>query len=277
VTSPQTAHVAVRRVAPVGSFVAALEMLSQHRRFGKDDLLGPQWDAFRTKTATRHPRLARALTSRAVPVAAYALQAGASAATFLWPRNRVVQAVGGAALASMRGTQRRWSPLGGDGADEMQNVINVVLAATALIDDRDKGVDLAMRALALETTMAYVASGVVKAVSPVWLKGDAFAGIIRTRNYGDQRIHRVVAKYPALSKAVSWGTIAAELGFPLVFVLPRPAARAYLAAMAGFHLGIGQFMGLNRFVLAFCATHPAVDYVLDQRATARAARRKALP
>jgi hypothetical protein len=34
--------------------------------------------------------------------------------------------------------------------------------------------------------------------------------------------------------------------------------------MTLFHLGIGQFMGLNRFVLAFGATHPALLYVFAQ-------------
>jgi hypothetical protein len=122
-----------------------------------------------------------------------------------------------------------------------------------------------MRTLALETSLSYVASGMVKAVSPVWLKGEAVGGIMRTRSYGDPRAHRLVTRFPVISTALSWGTIAAECGFPLIYLLPKPAARGYLAIMTGFHLGIGAFMGLNRFFLAFGATHPAIHYVLSQR------------
>ncbi|NUT45828.1 MAG: hypothetical protein HOV94_00715 [Saccharothrix sp.] len=272
-TNPDQALVAVRRIASFGTFVAALEMLSKHERFGKGDLLGAQWDTYRPGFATRHPRAARVLSSKAVPIAGYAVQAAVSAATFAWPRNRALQAVGGTVLALLRTGQQQWNTFGGDGADDMQQVVNVVLASTALVRDRGKGTDLAMRALTLETTLAYVASGLVKAVSPVWLKGDAVAGVMRTKAYGDPRVSRLLTKYPALSKAVSWGTIASELGFPLVFVLPRPAARLYLLSMAAFHAGIGQFMGLNRFLVAFGATHPAVDYVLARRAAARAGER----
>jgi hypothetical protein len=257
--------VAVRRIASLGSFVSAVEMLSQRHKFGEGDLLGAQLANTRPRFAKRFPRLTRALSSPAAPVAGYALQAGVSAATFLWPRHRGLQLAGAATLASLQSVQRFRTPFGGDGADQMQQAINTVLASTALIRNRDRGDDLAMRALALETTISYTASGLVKAVSPVWLKGEAITGVMRTRNYGDQRVFRLVARYPAISKAVSWGTIAVETCFPLVYVLPRPAARAYLVSMSAFHVGIGQFMGLNRFLTAFGATHPAIDYVLAQR------------
>lgn len=257
--------VAVRRIASLGSFVAALEMLSQRKKFASGDLLSAQIDNVHPRFAKRFPRLTRVLSSEAAPVVTYGLQAGVSAATFLWPRNRRLQLAGSATLASLQAFHRFRTPFGGDGADQMQQVINGVLASTALIKNRERGNDLAMRALALETTIAYAASGVVKAVSPVWLKGDAFAGVIRTKNYGDERVFRVVARYPAASTAVSWATIAAEVCFPLVYVLPLPVARAYLASMSAFHVGIGQFMGLNRFLTAFGATHPAINYVLTQR------------
>jgi hypothetical protein len=260
-----SAPVAVRRIASLGSFVAAVEMLSQHKRFGSGDLLSAQIESTHPGFAQRFPRLTKALSHKATPLAGYALQAGVSAATFLWPRNRGLQLAGAAALASLQTAQRFRTPFGGDGADQMQQAINGVLASTALIKDRERADDLAMRTLALETTIAYTASGLVKAVSPVWLKGDAFAGVMRTRNHGDERVFRLVARYPALSTVVSWGTIVAETCFPLVYVLPLPAARAYLASMSAFHVGIGQLMGLNRFLPAFGATHPAVHYVLTRR------------
>ncbi|WP_240167651.1 hypothetical protein [Streptomyces noursei] len=218
----------------------------------------------RPKFAKRFPRLTRVLSSKKAAVALYGVQAGASAATLIWGHKRAVRTTGSAVLAVTGAAGRLHTPFGGDGADQLQQVVNVVLASTGTFKDGEKARDVAMRALALETTISYVASGVVKLVSPVWLSGEAFSGVIRTHNYGDPHLFQLVHKYPLLGKLITWGTVAAEVGFPLVFVLPKPAARAWLGSMSLFHLGIGQFMGLNRFVLAFGATHPAILYVLDQ-------------
>ncbi|CAM5273712.1 hypothetical protein [Streptomyces fumanus] len=254
-------EVTARRVASLGTLVSALEMLSQSRKFEDGEMLSGQVANTRPKFARRFPRLTRALESKKAAVALYGIQAGASAATLIWGHKRAVRTAGSAVLAVTGAAGRVRSPFGGDGADQLQQVINVVLAATGTFKDGEQARDVAMRALALETTISYVASGVVKLVSPVWLSGEAFTGVIRTHNYGDQRVYRLVHRYPLLGRLVTWGTIAAEVSFPLVFVLPKPAARAYLGSMTLFHLGIGQFMGLNRFVLAFGATHPALLYV----------------
>ncbi|WP_030019227.1 hypothetical protein [Streptomyces monomycini] len=257
-------EVTARRVASLGTLVSALEMLSQHRKFEDGELLSGQLGSMRPQLAKRFPRLTRALSSKKAAVALYGVQAGASAATLVWGHKRGVRAAGSAVLAATGAAGRLHTPFGGDGADQLQQVINVVLASTGTFKDDEKARDVAMRALALETTISYVASGVVKLVSPLWLSGEAFSGVIRTQNYGDQRVFKLVHKYPMVGKVVTWGTVAAEVGFPLVFVLPKPAAKAWLGSMTLFHLGIGQFMGLNRFVLAFGATHPALLYVLAQ-------------
>lgn len=287
-----------RRVASTGTLVASLEALSQPRRFAQGELLSGKVHDLHPSFARRFPRTARALDSRAVGLGLHAVQAAASAATLVWADRRRVRGVGSAVLALAGAANRARNPFGGDGADQLQQVLNVVHCATSWLHDPDTerrgngdadaaasreagsasfARDIAMRVLALETTLSYVASGGVKAVSPVWLKGDAFAGVIRTRNYGDEKVFRLIERYPLVGKAVSWGTIAVELGFPLVYVLPAPLARAYLGSMTLFHLGIGQFMGLNRFVVAFGATHPAVLHVIDERAVRRTARRSASP
>ncbi|MEU9498631.1 hypothetical protein [Streptomyces sp. NPDC048196] len=251
-------------MASLGTLVSALEMLSQTRKFEDGEMLSGQIANMRPKFAKRFPRLTRALESKKAAAALYGVQAGASAATLIWGHKRAVRTAGSAVLAVTGAAGRLRSPFGGDGADQLQQVINIVLASTGTFKDGEKARDVAMRALALETTISYVASGVVKLVSPVWLSGEAFSGVIRTHNYGDQRIYQLVHKYPMLGKLITWGTVAAEVGFPLVFVLPKPAAKAWLGSMTLFHLGIGQFMGLNRFVLAFGATHPALLYVFAQ-------------
>ena len=258
-------EVTSRRLASAGTLVASLEMLCQARKFEEGELLSSQLHNFYPRFAKRFPRLTRVLNSKPAAMGLYAAQAGASAATMVWPQHRGVRAVGSAVLAAAGAADRLRSNFGGDGADQMQQVLNVVHATTATIKDPRQGREIAMSALALETTLSYVASGAVKAVSPVWLRGEAFDAIIRTRNYGDQRVYALVQRYPSLGKLVSWGTIAAELGFPLVYFLPLPLARAYLGAMLLFHLGIGQFMGLNRFVVAFGATHPGLLHVLRKR------------
>lgn len=264
-------EVTARRVASLGTLVSALEMLSQSSKFEDGELLSGQLESMRPKLAKKFPRLTRALSSKKAAMALYGVQAGASAATLIWGHKRGVRMAGSAVLAVTGAAGRQQSPFGGDGADQLQQVINVVLAATGTFQDTEKARDVAMRALTLETSISYVASGVVKLVSPVWLSGEAFSGVIRTHNYGDPRVFQLVHKHPLLGKLVTWGTVAAEIGFPLVFVLPKPAAKVYLSSMTLFHLAIGQVMGLNRFVLAFGATHPAILYALTQKEVRAAA------
>ncbi|MEK7467489.1 MAG: hypothetical protein AAB074_08770 [Planctomycetota bacterium] len=56
---------------------------------------------------------------------------------------------------------------------------------------------------------------------------------------------RAVGSSRALCVALSWATLFLELGFALLFVLPRAGQYALLAGAALFHAGIGALMGID--------------------------------
>ncbi|KAF0242105.1 MAG: hypothetical protein FD180_4088 [Planctomycetota bacterium] len=56
---------------------------------------------------------------------------------------------------------------------------------------------------------------------------------------------RTVGSSRALCAAFSWATLALELGFAFLFVLPRAGQYALLAGAAAFHAGIGALMGID--------------------------------
>lgn len=57
-----------------------------------------------------------------------------------------------------------------------------------------------------------------------------------------------LAWYPALTKAVGWGTLLVEIGYP-IFIWPKKTRRLWIALTIGLHLGIGVFLGLEFFSL----------------------------
>ena len=56
---------------------------------------------------------------------------------------------------------------------------------------------------------------------------------------------RAVGSSRTLCAVLSWGSLAIELGFALLFFLPRAGQYALLAGAAGFHAGIGALMGID--------------------------------
>lgn len=151
--------------------------------------------------------------------------------------------------------------LAGDGSDSMSFI---TMSATAMADlfPADVGVrEACLRFVAFQALLSYATSGAVKVVSPEWRSGAALGGVLRTRSFGDIRLHRLLAAHPRLKRALSWAVIVAELCFPLIVFFPPSLARATLLAGATFHVANARFMGLNRFVWAFAGTYPGVAHV----------------
>jgi hypothetical protein len=112
--------------------------------------------------------------------------------------------------------------------------------------------------LAAELALSYLAAGAYKAASPYWQSGSAFAMLVHTRMYGQPTAARVVARHPAIGHMAALSVVFWESLFVVALTAPPPAAIAVLVAGAGFHLGCGFIMGLNRFVWAFVASYPAL-------------------
>ena len=67
-----------------------------------------------------------------------------------------------------------------------------------------------------------------------------------------------LARRRRLTAALSVLTLAFEIVGPLLLFLGPPGAAAFAVIAFGFHLGVAATMGVDRFVFAFGAVHPAL-------------------
>jgi hypothetical protein len=136
-----------------------------------------------------------------------------------------------------------------DGADQMQNVVWAGLALYAAAPGGVLG-DAALAFVAIQVGLAYLTSGIAKAISPEWRSGAAIRGILATHSYGGSGLARR-CRGSRLSRAACWGVIGFEIGAPLVALAGGLALVAVLAAAVVFHASIAIVMGLNDFFWAF--------------------------
>ncbi len=120
--------------------------------------------------------------------------------------------------------------------------------------------DIALWYVALQSCLSYATSGLVKAFSPHWHRGDAVFGIFNTRTYGHQGVAEFLYNRQGMTRFLTWGVVAGEVVFPLALVVGYPYCLVFLVLGVVFH-GVNAFvMGLNSFFWSFVATYPAILY-----------------
>ena len=115
--------------------------------------------------------------------------------------------------------------------------------------------------ISAQACLAYLTAGLVKLVSAQWRSGQALQGVMATKIYGSQRIHRGLNVWPKSGALICWLVIVFEITFPLALFCGPTIASFYLVAGLVFHTAIAFSMGLNCFVWSFIATYPAVLWV----------------
>lgn len=152
------------------------------------------------------------------------------------------------------------SPFGMDGSDQMATQIFGALFLGYL-----GGSTLALEAslwyIAGQSCLSYLTSGVAKALSPYWRRGDVVFAIFNTRTYGYAPVAHFLVSRPMTTKLLTWGAVAMECIFPLALFVGFPGCLVFIAWGVAFHLMNALVMGLNSFLWSFGATYPAVVYV----------------
>jgi len=161
------------------------------------------------------------------------------------------------------------APYGMDGSDQMATHIFGALwlgylAGTPL------ALDAALWYIALQSALSYFTAGVAKLFSPQWREGKTVFGIFNTRSYGHEPTARFLAAHDRLTKALSWGAIAAETTFAVALVTGVPGALVFVVWGVAFHTINAVVMGLNAFLWSFIAAYPAVIYCAAMLAATRA-------
>jgi hypothetical protein len=169
-----------------------------------------------------------------------------------------------AALIALAAISQLWimkrSYLANDGADQLTFII-LVTAALGSLSDHALGAWAAVSFLAAQACLAYFVSGIYKASSSRWVRGDALAGILSTRAFGDIRVGRLINNRRWLALASTWIVLIWECCFATSLLAPMWLLIVMLTLGVVFHLSCGVFMGLTNFLLAFTATYPSVVLV----------------
>ena len=150
------------------------------------------------------------------------------------------------------------STFGGDGSDQMSNIVLAGLAFDAFATGTGPLRDAGLWFIAIQCAMSYCVAGIAKAVSPIWRSGRAPREILRSSTYGSATGLAIMESLPAGSRLVAWATILVECLFPLALFAPLPVVLFFLGMGLLFHLSNSAFMGLNSFLTAFAAAYPAI-------------------
>ena len=114
--------------------------------------------------------------------------------------------------------------------------------------------------VAVQSIMSYCIAGLVKLANGEWRRGRALRSFVENPQFAVPGVFVRLFQSATLSRAASWLVIAFECAFPVVLAGPSIAAVLVFCA-AAFQLGNVALFGLNRFVLAWAATWPAVLYL----------------
>ena len=152
------------------------------------------------------------------------------------------------------------------GLDGSHHMFLVVLLPCAVARLQDGNVVVAQMCLAYiagQLCLSYVIAGAAKLIGESWRSGAAIVGILSTDAFGHRTLCCVVERVPGLRRAICWSVVLFELSFPVVFFVSEVAQAGILGVALGFHVLLGAFMGLNKFVWAWGAAFPSLLWALS--------------
>lgn len=258
-------------IAATGIAVATAEDLYRYAIFSDGGLLS--WRVLRLATRSTYAsavwgwisRLLRPTTFRALLVSRLSAAVFVAAMTIAgWSERYLLLAGSVTLLLATVLISLRSNGYGLDGAHQMNVIILAHLTVFWLAPAGSAIRTWCLVALGLHAVVAYVASGVFKAVGPMWRNGDAVAGIMSAKIYGHRFLGGLLNRYRGLSLLMCWLTIIFEVSFFVVLFSGSTVLYAVLAVGMMFHVANAVFMGLGGFLFAFVATYPAVVFLNAQ-------------
>lgn len=145
------------------------------------------------------------------------------------------------------------------GSDMMIMVVLGALVLAHLMPHAEWAQQGAVLYVAAQAFMSYFIAGVAKLASAAWRDGGAMRSFLLTPHLDvPPPLVRTFAS-PNRLRAFAWGVMTFECAAPVALLHPL-ACVGYIAVALVFHLANAWALGLNRFVLAWAATWPALLY-----------------
>lgn len=101
------------------------------------------------------------------------------------------------------------------------------------------------RILQVQLCILYLVAGIWKATGPTWRNGSAVGMVLQLGEFQRFPIPDFFLT-PAMSQVMTYGTLAFELGFPLLVWIPKLRLPVLLAGLA-FHAGLDWVMNVQMF------------------------------
>jgi hypothetical protein len=118
-----------------------------------------------------------------------------------------------------------------------------------------RGWALPVRILELQVAWIYLATGIEKLGGSLWVNGTAAYYALQLEHTFGRWWARPIALQPVLVKLISWSTIAVELGFlPLAMIPLRVTRIIAVVAAGGLHFGILTLMNVGNFPVIMLST-----------------------
>lgn len=118
-----------------------------------------------------------------------------------------------------------------------------------------RGWALPVRILELQVGWIYLATGIEKVAGSLWVDGTAAYYALQLEHTFGRWWARPIALQPVLVKIISWATIAVELGFlPLAMIPSRITRLIAVVAAGGLHFGILTMMNVGNFPVIMLST-----------------------
>lgn len=145
------------------------------------------------------------------------------------------------------------------GSDTMSILVLLCLWLANLAPSR-MWQEIALGYLALQLTLSYFQSGLVKIENAEWRSGKALREVFALTAYPVSESLRHLASKPTLLLCASRAVIIGELLFPLA-LMHSMALMIALVFTGVFHLANAILFGLNRFVWSWLAAYPSVIWL----------------
>lgn len=146
------------------------------------------------------------------------------------------------------------------GSDHMLAIVLTAVLVARLGEAHEMVVKGAVAWVGVQAILSYVVAGIAKLRYAAWRRGSALPVLVAIPAYGVPSSTRTLLQRPVVARLAAWSVLAFECGFPAVLLGPRVAWVGIAIAFA-FHLGNAWTFGLNRFLLTWAATWPAVRYI----------------
>lgn len=146
------------------------------------------------------------------------------------------------------------------GSDYMTSIVLFALCVAAFFKT-DKVMIGALWYIALQSALSYFLAGLVKIKRKEWRNGEALRAFIHSPNYNPPNFFKTILEHKATALTTAWFIMLAELCFPLVLILPKHYILIAIGGAFLFHLNNVLLFGLNRFLLAWPATYPAIYFI----------------